>query len=219
MSNTGKSALVKSLAGSRDILLPSHGTTPSAADQGSSLLDPITNAPAWHVLLVAGQPSPGIVVGVEGFDRETGWDVKKGKGAKGAQLTLTNDPPASGRFVFHAWLPFHFTQWAAFIPLLSYSPGKEAPQAVSIYYPSLADIDINSIVVKKISPLRHIGKGKYERVIEMIEWTPPPKASIVASPSKAIETNAGQSAGPQPDPIADAQQREIARLLAIAQKP
>jgi hypothetical protein len=200
-----------------DVLLPSHGTRPSAADQGSSLLDPITNANAWHFVLIANQRSPGIVAAVDGFERETGWDVKKGKGAAGAQLTQTTQPPAKGKIVFHAWEPIHFTQWAAYLPILRYTPGKAASQAVAIYYPSLADLGINSVVISKISPLKHIGRGKYERFVEMIEWTPPPKKSIVSSPTKAVEQNAPQTPGLPPDPIADAQQKEIARLLTIAQ--
>jgi len=188
---------------------------------GSGVLDPITQAQGWHVVYITGQPSPGVidVDGIEGFDRETGWDIKAGKGSQGATLTLKSKPPSQGKIRFLAWLPQHFEEWVAFVPLLKYQPDKSQDQALEIYHPALADVGIISVVVHKLGLFRHVGRGKYTRTIEFIEWTPPPKTSIVTTPTRANVSSPKNVPGEPPDPIADAQQAEIAKLLAQAAAP
>lgn len=187
----------------------------------SAIIDPFSDPHAWDVIVVAGVESPGIIEvdGIEGFDRETGWDKKKGKGSQGATSTLTTEPPAEGKITFTLWEPRHWREWAEFIPLLRYTPDKSKTQAIAIYHPSLTDIGLTSVVVQKIGPIRHKGKGKYKRVIEFLEFRPPPKVSIVATPTRATEVTKSTTAGDPPDPIADRQQAEIALLLKQAAAP
>jgi hypothetical protein len=68
--------------------------------------------------------------------------------------------------------------------------------------------------------VEHEGKGLYSVVVEMIEYFPPPQKSAVKTPDGS-KSNAGKTPGSSPsgDPIADAKQAEIARLLAEAKKP
>lgn len=205
-----------------DVLLPSRTTRPSPATTGSALLDPHTNPGAWMVLLVENQPTPGWITSIEGFDLETGWDVQHGKGSKGATLTLTTQPNPKGSITWTIpnSMPLLFSQWAEFLPKFKYQPDKNAStNAVAIYHPSLADLGITSVVVKSISPWRHAGRGKYERKIDFIVWTPPPVQSIVSTPSRAREAPASSTKGAQPDPISDEIQRRIARHLTEAQRP
>jgi hypothetical protein len=225
MSNTGgvrqpRQFLVTT---NRDVLLPSRTTKPSPATTGSALLDPQTNPNAWMVLLVENKPTPGWIVDIEGFDLETGWDVKTGKGAKGGSLTLTNQPPSKGSITWAVggpFLPLLMSQWAEFLPKFKYQPDKnQSTNAISVYHPSLADVGVTSVVVKSISPWRHMGRGKYERKIAFIVWTPPPVSSIVSTPSRARETSAPSVKGAPPDPISDEIQRRIARHLKEAQLP
>jgi len=204
-----------------DVLLPSRTTRPSPATTGSALLDPIDNPNAWMVLLVENQPTPGWITNMSGFGLKTGWDVKTGKGAKGASITLTNQPPSKGSITWTIGGQFarlHFSQWAEFLPRFKYAPDKNAStNAVAVYHPALADLGVTSVVVEEIGMWQHMGRVKYERKIDFIVWTPPPAASIVSTPTRASETSGSSPKGSQPDPVADAEQARIAALLKQAQ--
>ncbi len=216
---------MKTLVVGKDVLKPSGGNAGSAKStqravlNGSASLDPINDAQAWHTIEIGDTTSPGVIESIEGFERATEWDLKKGKGAKGATLTLVQAPPCEGRITFILWEPIHFLQWAQFLPLLKYDPDKTEAQAVGIYHPSLADLGINSVVVKKIAPIIHKGKGKYTRTIEFIEWAPPPKSSITTTPTTSEAATLPSVPGDPPDPVAEEQQKEIAALLKQAQEP
>ncbi len=206
-----------------DVLLPSRTTRPSPATTGSALLDPIDNPGAWDVLLVENVPTPGWIADISGFGLKTGWDVKTGKGAKGASITLTNQPPSKGSIT---WViggltaRLQFSQWAEFLPRFKYAPDRNAStNAVAVYHLSLADLGITSVVVEEILPWKHMGRKRYERKIDFIVWTPPPVQSIVSTPTRASETSGASVKGSPPDPISDEIQRRIARHLAEAQKP
>jgi len=184
----------------------------------SSDLNPIQHSSDWHYLTVSGVKSPGAISsgGVRGFERSTEWDKKKGKGTQGATLSLVQYPPAEGSFEFQLWLPEHFTQWAQFRPLLKYNAKKKSGDAFEIYYPSLADLDINSVVTTKISPTIHKGNGLYTVTVDLIEYFKPPPVSIVVTPSRANSNSKDNTPGAPPDPIADAQQALIAQLMKEA---
>jgi len=206
-----------------DVLLPSRTTKPSPATTGSALLDPTTNPNAWMVLLVENQPTPGWITSMTGFGLKTGWDVKTGKGAKGASITLTNQPPSKGSITWTVggqYAPLLFSKWAEFLPKFKYQPDKNLPtSAVAVYHPALADVGVTSVVVEEIGIWQHMGRQKYERKIDFIVWTPPPASSIVSTPSRAREVSAPSVKGAPPDPISDEIQRRIARHLKEAQAP
>jgi hypothetical protein len=191
-------------------------------DQFSSAdLNPIAFPEAWSYVTIAGRNSPGIISpdGLKGFERGTEWDEKKGKGAQGATLTLTQYPPAKGSIEFLLWLAEHFTQWESFRPLLKYNTAKKSGDAFSIYHPALADLDINAVVTNSIGPITYKGKGLYSCTVKLIEWFPPPAASIVSTPSRAKPNDAPKPIGETPDPVSDALQKRIAELLAQASQP
>lgn len=181
------------------------------AANDSAAIDPITWPKFWHAIRVGGvngMPSPGAIApnGVRGFDRQTDWDKKKGKGVKGATLTRTNFPPAEGSFEFQLWLAEHFAQWEEFRPLLNYNPANpgDDASAFDMYYPPLADLNISRVVVKKISPIRHVGRGRYIVVVDMIEWLNPPAKSAVATvvSSNPDATSGNKKPGDKVDPNA-----------------
>lgn len=178
-------------------------------------LDPINNAQAWDVVYIAGQPSPGIAK-VGEFKRAAEWDVKKGKGSLGATVTYVGRPPAKGSITFKLWTAAHFTAWDTFRPLFKYDPTKQAAQAVDIYHPSLADIDVLSVVCESIGNIVHEGDQLYSITIELLEYLPPPKVSAVSTPTTA---QAGPPPPNTPPAVQDAQQQEIAALLQQASQP
>ncbi len=183
-------------------------------------LDPFTDPQAWDVVQVGGEVCPGICV-LKGFKRPTEWDVKKGKGTKGGTATLSQLPPAKGSITFYLWNKDHFDAWAStFRSRFKYDPTKKSVNAVDIYHPSLKDIDLVSVVTESIGATEHEGQGKYSITVELLEYLPAAKKTATGTPSgsKSDSNKAGASGGSD-DPIADAQQKEIAKLLGEAQDP
>lgn len=186
---------------------------------GSADLDPITNAQAWHTIRVGQSTSPGLAI-VGEVKRKHEWDVKKGKGTYGATTTFVGRPPATASVKFQLWLPSHFTAWAAFRALLKYDPTKKAVQAVDVFYPAWADVDFKSVVTESIGSIVHEGKGLYSCTVDFLEYFPAPKRSAVSTPTRSASTSGGETTpGVQPDPVADAQQKQIAALLQQAAQP
>jgi len=184
-----------------------------------ALLNPILFPETWDVIFVGQVMSPGIVSKVSGFDRVYDWDVKKGKGTVGATTTFTGKPPAEGSFTFQLWKEDHFTAWDAFVLLLKYEPTKKAVSAVDVYHPALVSSDVTSLVTQKISPVLHVGGGLYEVTVSFLEYFPAAKKNATGTPDGSKTTQKGTTPGTPPDPIADAQQEEIRRLLAQASAP
>lgn len=184
----------------------------------SGSINPIDNPQAWDTVTIGQVQSPGVCK-VTGFKRQNEWDIKKGKGTLGATTTYVGKPPAKGSITFQLWTAFHFAEWDEFRPLLKYDPTKKAVQAVDIYHPSLADIDLNSVIVENIGAIEHEGQQLYTITVDFIEYFPAPKKSAVGTPTSSSTTQKGTTPGSPPDPIADAQQKEIAALLKKASEP
>jgi hypothetical protein len=184
----------------------------------SGAVNPIDNPEAWDKIEVGNQESPGVCK-VGEFKRAHEWDIKKGKGTLGGTVTFVGRPPAKGSITFELWLPEHFEQWELFRPLLQYDPTKEKVSAVDIYHPALADIGLTSVVTEAIGNIVHAGKQLYTIAVDFLEYFPPPKKSAVSTPTGSKAVPPGTTPGPSGDPIADAQQREIAALLKKAGEP
>lgn len=181
--------------------------------------NPISDPQSWDVCNVAGKINPGYCE-VGEFKRENEWDVKKGKGAVGGAITFVQKPPAKGSIKFFLWEDKHFNEWIAFRKLFKYDPTKKAIQAIDLYHPSLAEIDITSVVTQSIGNVVHEGKGMYSITVEFLEYFPVKAGSGVSSPSgSASNAKGSKSTGTPADPIADAQQKEIAALMAKAAEP
>ena len=184
----------------------------------SVVLDPITNPQAWDVVKLGQSTSPGVCE-LSGFKRGHEWDIKKGKGTVGSTITFVARPPAKGSIKFKLWTAAHFDAWATFVALLKYDPTKKAVQAVDIYHPSLADIDITSVVTENIGIIVHEGDGLYSRTVDFIEYFPAPNVSAVSTPTTSQTTQDYTVPGEVAQDVPDAQQREIAALLQEATAP
>lgn len=186
---------------------------------GSEALNPLDNPGEWDVVVIAGQRSPGKCE-LEGFERKHDWDRKKGKGAAGETITFTQKPAAEGKLTFTFWERDHFTAWAQFRPLFLYNPTKKQPTPVDIFHPSLEDVGIKSVVCGTIGPIKHMGKQEYAVEVQLLEYNPPPPKSAVSTPNGSRGNSPPPpGSGATPDPIADAQQAQIAALLKQAQAP
>lgn len=186
----------------------------------SGSVDPISFPETWDVIIIGQATSPGLCK-ISDVKRGFEWDVKKGKGTLGGTVTFTGRPPAKFSVTFRLWLADHFTEWDLFRPLLKFDPTKKTVRAVDIYHPALADIEIHSVVTEGIGGIIHEGDGMYTITVEFIEYFPPPKAAAVGTPSgsKSPKDPKTNTTGASDDPIADAQQKQIAALLQKASAP
>lgn len=190
------------------------------------MADPFSAPQDYDFVKIDGVENPGIIApkGISGFKRETEWDVKKGKGTKGGTATLSQLPPAKGSIKFLLYSKFHCEAWdQIYRARFKFDPTKKTKNAVDIYHPALAKLDIHSVVTESIGPETPEGLGIWSITVELLEYLPQPKKTVTSTPngSTSTGTKSGSANGGAPgdDPIADAQQREIARLMAEAQKP
>lgn len=184
----------------------------------SGLVDPVSFPQIWDSILIGGVQSPGMCK-VHEFRRAHEFDVKKGKGAFGATITFVGRPPAKGDITFYLWASSHFVAWENFRLLLKYDPTKKAVQAIDIYHPSLADIDITSVVTESIGNIVHEGDQLYSITVSFLEYFPPPKVAAISTPTTSQQQNTSQIPGQAPPQAADANQTQIQQLLAQASGP
>lgn len=179
--------------------------------------DPFSAPPqSWDVVVVGGVTSPGICKLTECV-RKHEWDIKKGKGSLGAEITFVQRPPAEVLLEFYLWQADHFAAWDTFVPLFKYDPTRKTVQAVDIYHPSLADIDLTSVVTEEIGAITHEGGGYYRRTVKLLEYFPPPNANATGTPSGSTGTNPNDpnNAGNNPNTTnnaQDAQEQEVQNL-------
>jgi hypothetical protein len=163
-----------------------------------------TGPSAWLTYQLSGVPCPGTIPpgGIHGFERETGWDEKAGKGTMGATLTLKTRPPCRGSITSQLFTPQDFTEWDAFVrAVLSIDSGAQQADGLSIQYPGFSSIGLTVVVVKHWTPIMHVGDGLYQVTVSLIEWSPPPAVSIVAtvaSTSEDDDVDAGRFAKVNP---------------------
>ena len=187
----------------------------------SGQVDPISFPQAWDQVRIANQLCPGVCE-VKEFKRRHEWDKKKGKGAYGETITFIQRPAATGSIKFLLWTAQHFTDWDSFRKLLKFDPTKKTVQAVDIYHPSLADIDIKSVVTESIGNIQHEGEQLYSITVDFLEYFPPPPKSAVSTPTNS---KAGSSqgiatpSGNQPPDADAALQAQIAQLMSKAAQP
>jgi len=187
-------------------------------------LNPIDNAQDYDFCEVDGEENPGIIApgGVTGFKRDTEWETKKGKGTKGGTATLVQLPPAKGSIKFLLWTAAHFEAWdQTFRKQFKYDPTKKTKNAVDIFHPILAKQDVHSVVTESIGPETSEGQGLWSITIDLLEYLPPPKKTVTGTPGGSGGKGGAKAngTGKADDPIADAQQKEIAKLLEEAKQP
>jgi hypothetical protein len=197
-----------------------------------SALNPILYPTVWSYITIGGAKSPGLA-NVGECKRKNVWDVKRGKGARGATITYTGEEPATFAVTFTLWRvpgvtsPLQggvddFAAWDLFRPLLKYDPTKATIQAIDIFHPSLVDIDVVSVVTESIGNIQHKGKGRYEVVVEFLEYYPPPAANATASPAGSatgVPTSAGGNFPPNVPPATQTAQQLLDQLKQQAGTP
>lgn len=150
---------------------------PSTLDPSNAQLSP------WDVVVLGGQPLPGIcsVTGKRGKR----FDLKKVKGSDFAKLTKQGYEPAEIRITERIWTRQQLNALELIMPMLE-APTQVTPDgttpALEIRYPALDLRQINSVVIKEISFLRPGSmKGVFEMDITCLEWKPQPKTNATAT--------------------------------------
>lgn len=156
------------------------------------LINPITDPRDFDTLVLAGMETPGRAI-ISSPNRSYQWDVKVGKGAFGSTTTFTGRVPAKFNVELSFWRKSHFDKWETLYQKLRYDPSKirynpdtrwvSGVSPVDIFHPVLAQLDINTVVVEEIAGLTHAGKGLWKVAIKFLEYYPPPKVSVVATPA------------------------------------
>ena len=183
-------------------------------------VNPIDNPQAWDSCVLAGNTTPGRC-DVKGFKRTNEYDVKAGKGTKGATETLKQQPPAKGTITFYAWRADQFAAWDLILPLIKYDPLKDkSKQAFDIYHPALADIEMTSALPpENLGIWEHDGGQMYHRDIEFLEYTEAPNANIssTANGSDASKKIDAALAKGDPDSAGKSSDKATSGAMADAQ--
>ena len=193
----------------------------STADLANSF-SPVGFEEFWDRMFVADVPTPGRVK-LTGHALEVKWDIKKGDGQDGASTTRKGRQPSAFSSTFQLCVDFdkrvdEFAEWSRFVPILEASLSSDTPNALNIYHPDLAELQIVSAVVKKIYGKIHDGTGGATVKVDWLEYRPPkPKPPKSPKTSKggysAGEHGAGGTFSGEKDPNSDLQD-EIDALLA-----
>lgn len=188
-----------------------------------SKLNPISDAIEYDYCTIDGDYNPGIIArgGITGFGRPTTWESPTGKGKKGASPKLTKLPPTKGSIKFLLWEPNHFVLWdTSFRAKFKYDPTKKAnKQAIAIFHPSLSKNGVTAVVCEDIGIETSEGNGLWSITVQLLEFFPEDPKSAAGGPTGAKTNTPGGGSNGSGDPVADAQQAEIKRLLAEANKP
>jgi hypothetical protein len=158
---------------------PSLGTTITTGG-GTSTNDPINNAQAYDTVVINGVRSPGLVH-LRGFERKSGWQRKHGKGAVGETINYSGKLAAEGELVFTLWRTSQFVAWGNYLPLFLANPVTDPASlksAISIYHPTLVDLNMSAFVVESVSPLVNRGKGRWEASVKLLEFIPVPQVNV-----------------------------------------
>ena len=183
---------------------------------------PISQSNDWQYFTIAGYNSPGTIAlgGMKGFKRETGWDIKKGKGTQGATLTLKDVPPVKGEITLNLITTADFVAWDLFVAnVLTTNVKLQQQQGLGIYHPSFVSIGLTQVVVSHYTAPEEVGgKRKYQVKIELLEWQPPPPASVVSTVANAKPDGSNKGPAPQ-DPRIGQLQTQIKALQAANKAP
>jgi hypothetical protein len=164
-------------------------------------LSPFEDPHSWDVIKVGGVECPGIFKFTTIPKRAYEWDKKKGKGTKGETKTFVQMPASEGKGKFYLWTVDHFHAWESFRALFKYDPTKKDVQAIEIYHPALAAIELHSVVTEYLGACESEGKGLYAIEWSFGEYFPASESNATGTPSGSkqyVDPPNGNTPGTQP---------------------
>jgi hypothetical protein len=167
---------------------------------------------AWLTFNLGGIDSPGTITrnGIKGFQRETEWDSKAGKGNAGSVLTLTGLPPCKGSIEIQLLTSQDLADWDSFVSaVLSTPTADQQKRGLTFFHPSFTSIGLTAVVVASYSRPVY-DRGRLLAEIHFIEWRPPPNVNLVTTPSSlATDQNNGVNQPAAVDPRLVAKAAEL----------
>ncbi len=180
-------------------------------------MDPIRTPEAYDYFRLAGIKSPGRCT-LTGAGSPRKWDKADGKGTDGATVTYNGDGLAEFTIHVDLWLPEHFDAFELeFRPMLRRAPEGVEAKAYDIEYPSLAELEISSVVVTNVGQLELTDElGLYSYPISFLQHRKPkPKSATI----KGSQGGGGADEPPGAEDELDKQIRQLnADIAAEAKK-
>lgn len=149
-------------------------------------MNPIRNPEAYDVVMIAGQPTPGLAQ-IVGAGSPRTWDKRKGMGLSGAWLFYMGDDLAEFSIVLQIWTEEQWAAWEKFQPLLQKPPIGTRPKALEVYHPYLAPLGIKAIVVRDVMAPEQKDDGLWEIEIKVTQFRAPKPAIGKPDAAKAKE--------------------------------
>lgn len=177
------------------------------------LANPITNPEQFDKVIAAGIPNPG-VASVTGAATLYKWDKKDGPGAAGANMTFRGLDLSEFKIEVQLWTAEQLDAWPAWADLWGWDPVKKKATPLEVVHPLLDERRIRTVAAKGVPQLSNKGGSLWIGTIDCIEWRPPPKKNVAASPS-SVKSGAAGAAQPTAQDELD---RQIAGLLEQAKK-
>lgn len=135
---------------------------------------------AWDRALIAGRLVPGRVV-VEAKVKNR-IDKKSIPGTHGAKMTHIGYEPAEVTLTIEIWTAAQLDELRSIVQLIR--PRKSAPQPFTLQHPSIAMLDITSVLFMEVANLRPKGDGMYSMTITGLEYVPKGKKAKVVTADK-----------------------------------
>lgn len=146
------------------------------------------------------------------------FDVKDSPGTQGAVITYRGSRPSKGKFKFSFWTAKQITDFDTnILPLFQIDGTKKAPKPIDVLQVLLASIDVFSVTTETLHGYEHEGQGLWSFSIDWLEYAPPKKKNVTTTPNSTVTGTAKKP--PSADTFPDAQDRELASLLAKAAQP
>lgn len=156
----------------------------------STFTAPFEAPELYYRCKIGGVDNPGVIArgSPSGWGILSEYDVKKGKGADGATITDTGDPPPTGKIKFLLWrhgvndtgnpdpsVPNDFDDWNKYVLMLR--GARRNKQALDIVHPIINQCEVRSIVIKEIGQMTEEGGGLWSVELDCLKWVPQPVAA------------------------------------------
>lgn len=176
--------------------------------------NPLVIPEAFDIVILAGLTLPGLA-DVGKVSRKFKWDKKEAPGTAGDSITYRGIRLVELVIELTFWTQEQIDEWDALRPGIEPVAGNV--KALDVIHPVLERQKVRALVVSEIVELFPKLQGGWGVQIGVDEYKPPPKANASGSPDGSKgSSGTGSNAAPTAQ---SEQEKEIARLLAIAKQP
>jgi len=174
-------------------------------------MNPVDHAEVFETVTIGGVTWSGTCE-IAGLAYEMGWDVQDAKGANGASLARVGRKLSKFTLRFNMVLDQQqgidqFEEWyVSVLPVLKSSFAGKDPVGLLIEHPDCQALEVESVVVEKISAVAHDYAGGGYADVSVIQFAPAKKVST-KGPGGSKGSNKGGGGAGATDPNDPVQQR------------